>query len=102
MLVAALPCKRFWVVTMSFCHPERGGFVFGLSFRESGTEGARLVSRRRSSSSYGKRYGQLPAQVYQIMGSTSKRAISIDSTAMKKVCAKNQCATSTTMAKTQN
>lgn len=36
------------------------------------------------------------------MGSTSKRAISIDSTAMKKVCAKNQCATSTTMAKIQN
>jgi hypothetical protein len=44
MLVAALPCKRFWVVTISFCHPERGGFELGLSFRDSGTEGARLVS----------------------------------------------------------
>ena len=60
MLVAALPCKRFWIVMISFCHPERGGFVLELSFRDSGTEGARLVSWRRSSSSCGKIRGQLP------------------------------------------
>jgi hypothetical protein len=51
MLVAALPCKRFLMVAISFWNPDRGCLVLELSFRGGGTEGARLVSWRRSSSS---------------------------------------------------
>ena len=36
------------------------------------------------------------------MNNTSSRCRSIDKTATKKVCAKNQCATRTTTAKAQN